>query len=225
MKRNGVCEDEEMAALTIIQDENGDAVVEAAIIFPIMIMIFAALVLLAIYLPTRAALQHATQLAATAVASEQSDTWLRFDEDSMTYYWDFSQGGFPGIYTAMFSGIGDAARRGEDFAINVENRGVSAKSGVLSVHCYDVNHIIYKEIVVTATREFEMPINMSFIGFPTTLPITVTSTAVVQNSEDFVRNIDLAADLVGYISEKFGLTDVSEAIASSWQRVRTFFKW
>lgn len=45
-------------------DVRGDAVVEATILFPIIIMVFAGLVLLAMYLPTRAALQQATQYAA-----------------------------------------------------------------------------------------------------------------------------------------------------------------
>ena len=69
-----------------ISDTSGDAVVEATVLFPIMIMIFAALVLLSIYLPARAVLQRATQFAATALANEASDTWLFFDESSMSYY-------------------------------------------------------------------------------------------------------------------------------------------
>lgn len=43
------------------RDDRGDAVVEATILFPIIIMIFAGLVLLSMYLPTRANLQRATQ--------------------------------------------------------------------------------------------------------------------------------------------------------------------
>ena len=69
------------------RDTRGDAVVEATILFPIIIMIFAGLVLLAMYLPTRAALQRATQYAATAIATERSDTWLRHDPDALAYYW------------------------------------------------------------------------------------------------------------------------------------------
>ena len=59
-----------------LADTKAYAVVEATILFPIIMMIFAGLVLLAMYLPTRAVLQQATQYAATALATEQSDTWL-----------------------------------------------------------------------------------------------------------------------------------------------------
>ena len=44
-----------------IEDTRGDAVVEATILFPIIMMIFAGLMLLAVYLPVRMTLQHNTQ--------------------------------------------------------------------------------------------------------------------------------------------------------------------
>lgn len=50
--------------------------------------------------------------------------------------------------------------------------------------------------------------NLEIINFPKEIPITVTSTAVVQNGDEFVRNIDLAADFVGYLEEKYNL-DIS----------------
>ena len=45
-----------------IEDTRGDAVVEATILFPIIMMIFAGLMLLAVYLPVRMTLQHNTQV-------------------------------------------------------------------------------------------------------------------------------------------------------------------
>ena len=212
-----------MAALTIAKDENGDAVVEAAILFPIIIMIFAALVLLAIYLPTRAALQRATQQTATAIATERSDTWLRFNENALVYQWDMSKGLFPYVYESFFMGTGDAQSKGSDIITNSEGRGISSKAGMLTyLDCQVVNYIVYKEVVATATREFYVPGGLSFIGFPETIPITVTSTAVVQNGEDFVRNMDLVVEFISYISEKFGLTNVGESISSAWDKAMSF---
>ena len=72
---------------TLVRDQRGDAVVEATVLFPIIILICAALVLLSIYLPMRAAMQRSTQLAATAIATQRSDTWLRFDPDTLAYEW------------------------------------------------------------------------------------------------------------------------------------------
>ena len=66
-------------------DERGGVIVEATILFPIMIMVFAGLVLLSMYLPTRAQLQRATQYVATGMATARSDGSVSFDEDG--YSW------------------------------------------------------------------------------------------------------------------------------------------
>lgn len=208
-----------------IKNEDGDAMVEAVIVFPVMIMIFAALTLLAVYLPTRAALQRATQHAATAIATERSDTWLFYDESSMSYYWETNKSRLTNVYVALFSGAGANASRGEEIAASAEGRGLSSKAGVLTVECSIVNWIVYSEVVVTARREFTAPVDLSFVGFPATIPIEVTSTAVVQNGDEFVRNMDLAAEFARYLIEKFGLSDIADSITSFGSRVSSFFGW
>jgi len=218
-----------MAALkksrNIIKDTNGDAVVEAAILFPIMIMIFAGLVLLAIYLPTRAALQSATQYAANAIAIPRSDTWLFFNESSMDYYWETKKGRLDNVYVALFSGSGDISYEGETIVAEIEARSLSSKAGVLTVESYIFNRFIYKEVVVTATREFTIPVDLSFVGFPRTIPVTVTSTAVVQNGDEFVRNMDMAVDFVEYISEKYNLGSISDTISSFGAKAKSVLGW
>ena len=208
-----------------VKDTNGDAVVEAAILFPIMIMIFAALVLLAVYLPARATLQRATQHAATVLAAERSDTWLFFDESSMSFYWENDKERLANVYAALFSSGGDVGGKGEDIVVDIERRGISSKAGSLTVDCYIDNKIVYKEVVVTATREFPVPVDLSFISFPETIAVTATSTAVVQNGDEFLRNMDLAVDFVEYISKKFGLTDIADSISSYGSRVASLFGW
>ena len=211
--------------LKIIRDKGGDAVVEATILFPIMILIFAALVLLAVYLPSRAALQRATQYAATALATECSDTWLFFDEGSMSYRWETEKSGLKNVYVALFSGIGNAAARGEDIVTEIEKRGVSSKAGELSVDCYIVNRIVYKEVVVTAARTFKPPVDLALIRFPGTIIIEVTSTAVVQNGDEFVRNMDIAVDFVKFIGEKYELDDIAKAISGFRGKVASLLGW
>ena len=55
------------------------AVVEATILFPIIMMVFAGLFLLSVYLPTRTILQRGTQYAAEGIATARSDTWVAFE--------------------------------------------------------------------------------------------------------------------------------------------------
>jgi len=208
-----------------INNTSGDAAVEATIIFPIMIMVFAALVLLATYLPAQAVLQRATQYAATAIATEASDTWLFFSESNMSYYHETNKNQLNNVYADLFAGSGDIQSKGEAIVIEIEGRGISSKAGRLFVDSYLVNRIFYKEVVITATREFPMPVDLSFIGFPKTITVTSTSTAVVQNAEEFIRNMDIAGDFAGFISEKYGLNNIADAISSFGSRITGILGW
>ena len=51
-----------------------------------------------------------------------------------------------------------------------------------------------------------MPVDLSFVKFPTEIPITVSSSAVVVNGDEFVRNLDLAVQFIDYIKNKYNLT-------------------
>jgi len=208
-----------------IKDIAGDAVVEATILFPIMIMIFASLVLLAFYLPARAVLQRATQYAATAIATEYSDTWLYFDEESMSYKHKTNRSELNNVYVDLFSGVGDVRQKSDDIVIYIESRGISSKAGKLSIAGEPYDKILYKEIVVTATREFPMPVDLSFVGFPKTIEVIATSTVVVQNADEFVRNIDLADGFAEYIIEKYNLHDISDTISSFGSKVASLLGW
>ena len=207
-------------------DERGDAVVEATILFPIIVMIFAGLVLLSMYLPTRAALQQATQYAATAIATERSDTWLRHDPDTLTYYWENDKRQLGSVYGALIGALvgndRDDADNAEQTVINMDKKGVIQPPGELTVEYGVVNYIIYKEIVVTATRTIPSPVDLSFVGFPSEIPVTVTSTAVVQNGDEFVRNMDLARDLTEFLAEKYNLTEMFDSISALGEKFAGF---
>jgi len=206
-------------------DTAGDAVVEATILFPIMIMIFAALVLLSTYLPTRAVLQRATQYAATAIATENSDTWLFYDESSMSYYFETDKRKLKNVYAELFTADDDVQSKAETIVKEIESRSISRTVGTLSVESYIDNKLLYKEAIVTATREFTMPVNLSLIGFPETIHVTATSTVAVQNANEFVRNVDIANDFASYIAKRYDLENISEAISSFGERISAMLGW
>ena len=209
----------------LIDDTSGDAIVEATILFPVMIMVFAALVLLAIFLPARAVLQHATQYAATALATELSDTWLFFNESNMEYFRPNDKRYLKNVYADLFSNVEDIQSKGESIVTSIESQSISSKAGQLNVDCYIINNILYKEIVVTASREFPMPVDLSFIGFPQSIIVTSTSTAAVQNADEFIRNIDIASDFAEYIEKKYNLQNITNAISSFGDRVVGLLGW
>ena len=181
-------------------DTDGGAVVEATILFPIILMIFAGLCLLAVYLPTRANLQRATQFAADVMATQASDTWIRYNPNDMKYNWLHSHKdtGISNVYLALFSGFVNNEQSDyaavEKIVKNMEQKGIYIPVGDLEFDYKITNFVVYKELHVTATRKIKSPVDLSFVGFPTEISVTVTSSSVVLNGDEFVRNIDLVKD-------------------------------
>jgi len=206
--------------VNLIKDENGDAVVEATILFPVMIMIFAALVVLSAFLPTRAALQRATQYTATVLATERSDTWLFYDLNSMNFYWERDIKRLGSVYAHLLSNTGDISVRAEKIVKDSDRRFVSLKEGEFFVESTFRDNILAKEIAVTATRRLSSPVNLSFIGFPEVIDITVTSATTVQDGDEFLRNVDLITDFSDYIAKKFGFSNAGDAIGSLGSRFK-----
>ena len=118
----------------------------------------------------------------------------------------------PNVYAALFRAVfgGDVQSKGETIVKKLDNQSIAWRRGDLTVECRVNSFVIYKEISVTATRTIPMPVDLSFVKFPKEIPITVTSTAVVQNGDEFVRNIDLVADFVGYLKERYDLEFLDE---------------
>lgn len=197
--------------------------VEATFLFPIIVMIFAALVLLSIYLPLRAGLQRSTQYAATAIAAERSDTWLYHDSDSLTYNWFSSRSELGSVYKSVIGGLTGSARDDADNAktavINMEKKNIQMPDSDLTVEFGILNYIVYKEIVVTAKRAVRSPVNLSFIGFPDSIPMEVTSTAVVVNGDEFIRNMDLAVEIM---DDLFDLNEIFSGIQKIMNKFNNF---
>lgn len=198
-----------MAALTrlklFVKDTNGDAIVEAAILFPIMIMIFAALVLLAMYLPQRMILQEAAQYTAAALATESSDTYVAFDDNGnrVRKTPDIS------VYITAFKGIfgsGDPQDHAQQIANHMAQNAIFPVSSEIIADVDVKNYVVYKEITVTLTQTVPMPVDLSFIGFPKELKLVQQASAVVQNGDEFVRSIDIAKDMVVWLDDKFGFS-------------------
>ena len=211
--------------IDLASNTRGDAIVEAAILFPIMILIFAGLVLLAVYLPTRSALQRATQFAATAVATECSDSWLFADLNTASCEWKMGKAELKNVYAALFPGSIEIDDKANKLVTLAESRRLGSNENALSVECSLVNKIIYEEIVVTATRNFKFPFSLSMFGIKDSISVTVTSTAAVQNADEFVRDVDLGIDFAGYIRDRFNLTDITDSIASPGKRITALLGW
>ncbi len=223
----------------IYKNENGYAAVEAAILFPIIFMIFFAIIMLSMYLPTRAVLQHATQYTTNVLATENSDTWIKYDENSDEYvylkksdltnvYVSFFGEDLAGAFNNLTSGNSTNKTSQNKAKIIVQKKYDEAptfKYGELDVEFTMLNYLIYKEIIVTATNTIPIPLDFSFIGFPKEIKLTVTSIATVQDGDEFLRNIDIAVDVAKTIDDKLGISEMLKGVKDFSDGVGDFLGW
>lgn len=203
----------------ILEDENGDAIVEATFVFPIIIFIIMGLIILSMYLPTKGVLQYATQRAANAVSVEMSDTWIKFNENEMKFesYANYEE--LNNVYVDAAGSIFSNGNSVQEKAIYIVNKlyddSIALKAGSdLDVDVKFNNAIIYKEVVVTAEKIIPSPINLSIVGFPSEIKIQVSSTAVVQNGDEMVRNLDIVKEVVVNVNERYKISEKFENVAT-----------
>jgi len=178
---------------TILGNSDGIAVVEAAILYPLMFMLFSALVMIAIYIPQRALLQRAVQFGADSFATEIGDAWIRYEYKTMTYERFYSYDemvhykGRPeaGLHRVHYNNVPDRIQR----TIFMELTSV-AVSIYLDLDIGVVNHGVFKQVVVTGVMKYHLPINLSFIGFPNPFTMVATATAEVVNGDEFIRQVN-----------------------------------
>ena len=193
------------------RDTRGDSVVvEATILFPIIIMIFAALVLLAMYLPQRAILQESAQVAAVTIATERSDTWIAFDENARF----ISRSNQPAprnvyvraVQNAFPNALEDEAKA-RSIVESIAATGILTAPGNIYTELRYRNYLVYQEVIVTVTQTIPMPVNLAFIGFPEEITIVQQAVAVILDGDEFVRNIDIAKDLTKWLDNKLGVSE------------------
>jgi len=195
---------------SFFKDTNGDAiVVKAVILFPIMIMIFAGITLLSIYLPQRAVLHNAAQQAANILAKDLSDTGFYFtinSENHVVESWNFNLHPFPAtdrsssfIYRAFspFSISENELRSTAEQIVlaTLENSFTIASSADVIIEVDSTVTLLYRHIEVTVRQEIPFRLNLSFIGFPSSLNLEQTASVFVADGSSFLRGIDDAMAL------------------------------
>lgn len=69
------------------------------------------------------------------------------------------------------------------------------------------NYVIGKSIQVTAEYKLKSPRFLSYVGVPLELKLGGSVKQNASNPTELVRNIDLAADLIEFLLERFGVKD------------------
>lgn len=211
-------------------DQKGVAYVEATILLPICFLIVVALYYAAIFMCQKANLQANVQNTLIYYKNVDSDTYVTA-ESQMSYtsgtntesavgssydtptklfpyrfFWmEFSASDFESFFDSMcgYMFFDD----GDDVELTVTSH----------------NYVVYKTIEATATQTVKPAVSLSLIGIPDSLVITVSGTAIVNNADDLIRNIDFAVDIISDTSLGKKASEVLDKAASLYSKFKEKF--
>lgn len=230
-----------------IKNENGAIMVEATIYMPLVLCTVMALLYLALFNMQEYMMMYETQRVAAVAAREEAylgygtfnmgaDNEIDFDwgdgipssGDILDYYQAYSgrttdmyremktilnisgiteENG--GSYTAKFA---DAARESSLIALGtVSSPEVEIDTGFWGT-----------EVTVTITHSLPVPGVMAYLGFEGSPAIRTAAYSYSVNPSEFVRNVDLATDLVDYIMEKLGLSESYDEFLTKTDEVLSY---
>jgi hypothetical protein len=180
-------------------------------------MVFAALVLLAMYMPQRAILQEAAQVAAVAIATERSDTWISFENNGSFRRTHESEQ--RNVYVKAFqdtfgnSNSPEAQNKAQRIVESIAGNNFLPIPGTITVkEPIYTNAFFYQEVIVTVEKQISTPVDLSLIGFPTSITLTQEARVVILDGDEFVRTIDIAKDLILWLDNKFDISGNLEGV-------------
>ncbi len=215
------------------QSERGGVLVEASIYFPLVICTVIAMIYLGLFWMQEAALSYVAERV--AAEASRGEAYLGYRVLGMNagrnvdFAWD---GGVPpreavtSYYEAYHARVGDLYREVGTLASVLAGSGnrevvYEAKyaGAVMEVTLLALGHITPPEVTidrgffsstvtVTITHTLPMPKVVRYLGVEgSEFAIETRATRKIVNPGEFVRNVDLAADLLDGLMEKFGVSE------------------
>ncbi|MCR5330120.1 MAG: hypothetical protein K6E62_02900 [Lachnospiraceae bacterium] len=225
-------------------NEEGHVIIEATIIFPIMILMVVALFYAAIYLCQRANLQANLQNALVYFKNTQSDTFVGLPGKEMVYTVS-DDTKITGTSFAKDQGLseddGDGLRYKFPYRSFFRNRNVKNENAFVTffrymtgtmffdtgenveVHYETKNYVLFKQVLATATQRVQSPLSFSMVGVNAGMTISAQAEMTISDGDEFVRNIDFIADLIS--NSKFGemLNGLTEKIGNIYDNIKGVF--
>lgn len=207
------------------KNENGSVMVEAALYMPIVLCTVMALLYLALFNMQEYLLMYQTQKIA-AVASRE-EAYLGYEKFGMgsgkEIDFSWGEGAVPSAadvtayyeayhsrLSSLYRGIGRGAGSGTDYSSRFSN--TARESAIIALGNISTPKIkvdrgfLGTEITVTITHSLPMPGILKYLEYEGGTTIRTSAYSYSVNPSEFVRNVDLASDLMSYIMEKLGLS-------------------
>lgn len=228
-----------------IKSEKGVIMVEASIYFPIVLAIVFAFIYVSLWKIEDCVIYFAAQKVANSAANaiaHQDYEKLYGDiggdvvtiDTSIDFNWKGSDAVPEQYVKNYYSNVDDKKLytrvkiKKEDYVESMKKlieatKFVPFKLGVNDVEV-EVDHGLLRSVVtVNATIGFNTPGIMRYIGFDDEFKFQSKGYQFVTEPAEFVRNTDLAFDLVDYLFERLGISDKIGAFTDKWNKIADKF--
>ncbi len=205
-------------------DETGAAqIIEAAIIYPVVFMILFYLIYMGLYILQCVTVESYAQKIALMAAREVAHPGYidEIDKDAIDASVDYS-----GNYISLSNdpkkiGVSSAYRYfapknliSEDKQNYLRDKleNLIKKSSIIGNSDGDIkvditfkNYVVVQQVEVTATQELASFPVLKFFGMNDDLTVSSTAVASVNDSDEFIRNVDFINDIIETIGKKLGI--------------------
>ncbi len=187
------------------------SVIEAALIYPLVILTVAVMMYIGIYIYETALLKD--KALNTAVQAARSISFAGYDElmsekdddtEEITYGQINSAYEDNNPYRYIVKGEVSPAfqKNASDYA-----SGLIINSESVSCDIEVKRHLLNREVIVTINKKIAMPQMFLVLGIGSEYGINVSASALTSDPAEFIRNTDLTVNTVTYLSEKFHLEE------------------
>ena len=205
-------------------DETGAAqIIEAAIIYPVVFMILFYLIYMGLYILQCVTVESYAQKIALMAAREVAHPGYidEIDKDAIDASVDYS-----GNYISLSNdpkkiGVSSAYRyfapknliskEKQDYLKNQLENLIKTSSiignsdGDIKVTINFKNYVVVQQVEVTATQKLASFPVLKFFGMNDGLTVSSTAVASVNDSDEFIRNVDFINDIIETIGKKLGI--------------------
>lgn len=223
-----------------VKNENGAIMVEAAVYMPLVLCTVMALLYLALFNMQEYMLMNQAQKIAAVVSREEAyagyEKFGMGNDNSVDFSW--GEGNVPGAevvtsyYTAHHERLSDLYREisrafsggarsdySARFSTAVRESTLVALGNISSPDVEVDRGFLGTDIKVTIRHSLPIPGVLKYLDYEGGTTIRVAAYSYSVNPSEFVRNVDLAVDLMAYIMEKLGLSKSYNEFLSETNKV------
>ncbi|MBQ5320068.1 MAG: hypothetical protein J6K17_13335 [Oscillospiraceae bacterium] len=208
--------------MKIMKNEKGYMIVEATIIYPVVLLCTIALLLVSLYLYERANVQASAEIALTYCKNQMTDTYVSFDAENMYGEDSNSASTLSRFNTAnvfrVFSVDAEGTEKRFKELFHKVYGHESFSNGSLEITEFKISGaLFYKTIDVTIVDKINIPINLSMIGIDDdSIIYTIKLKTAVNDSDQFIRDFDIAKEFVLFLVEKSKLDDKIKVVTDKF---------